>query len=229
MVLGIARIILLSIFGIITLLHLLGEFLSERIADKYIWIRYVTKPFLIPTLLAFYVVSNDSINWWIVVALLGGFLGDVFLMLPDPEKKRLWLRMGLLSFLLGHIFYIIGFIITAQNFSHYQWWSLFLAVPFIIGAIIVQPRLTKHTGSMTIAVTAYIIVIALMGVSTTFLLDFGTVYGFILLYVGAWMFVISDILNGIGKFVVQFRYERVATMFTYLLGQLLIVLGIIYL
>jgi uncharacterized membrane protein YhhN len=89
--------------------------------------------------------------------------------------------------------------------------------------------MTKHTGDLTIAVTAYIIIIALMGISTTFLLNFGTATGFVLLYVGAWFFAISDILNGIGKFIVQFKYEKVTTMFTYIAGQLLIILGIIYL
>ncbi|MHA1198066.1 MAG: lysoplasmalogenase [Candidatus Heimdallarchaeaceae archaeon] len=222
------RIILLSVFSSIAIIHLVGEFLSEQDGEKYLWIRYVTKPLLIPMLLAFYVVANTSINWWVVVALIGGFLGDVFLMLPDPKKKRVWLRVGLVSFLLGHIFYIVAFILISQNFSHYRWWSIFLAIPFVIGAIIVHPRLTKHTGDMTIAVTAYIVIIGLMGISSTFLLGLGTTTGFILIYIGAWLFVISDILNGIAKFVVQFNYERVITMLTYILGQLLLILGLIY-
>ena len=210
------------------MIHLLGEYFSERGKERSILIRYITKPLLIPILIVFYVIANPSINWWIVVALIGGFLGDVFLMIPDSEKKKFWLKIGLISFLLGHIFYIVAFILTAQNFNHYQWWSVFLAIPFVIGALIAHPRMTKHTGDMTIAVTAYIIVIALMGISTTFLLGFGTVIGFVLLYIGAWAFAISDILNGIGKFINDFKYERVITMFTYVLGQLLLVLGMVY-
>ncbi len=225
-----ANIEFISIFGAIVLFHLLGEFLSEKYDLKYLWIRYITKPLIIPFLILFYISSNElTVNWWVVTALLWGFLGDVFLMIPDPEKKDLWLRAGLISFLFGHVLYIIAFIIMAQDFSHFQWWSIFLAVPFVICAAIVQPKLTKHTGDMTIAVTVYIFVITFMGISTTFLLNLGTVTGFILLYIGAWVFLISDILNGIGRFVVQFKYERIITMFTYVVGQLLIVLGLTFL
>ncbi|MCE7742127.1 MAG: lysoplasmalogenase [Candidatus Heimdallarchaeota archaeon] len=226
---GVPQIVLLSIFCSIVFLHLLGEFLYDRGFENVKIIRYLTKPFLIPLLLSFYILTTTLLNWWIVIALVGGFLGDVFLMVPDPKEKKLWLRFGLISFLLGHIFYVVAFILIANDFSHYQWWSVFLIIPFVIGAIIVHPRLTKHTGDMTMAVTAYIIIIALMGISTTFLLGFGTTTGFVLLYVGSWFFVISDIINGIGKFVIQFKYERVITMFTYILGQLLLVLGIIHL
>ena len=220
----------ISIFGVIVLFHLLGEFLSEKYDLKYLWIRYITKPLIIPFLIFVYLSSNRlTESWWVVSALLWGFLGDIFLMIPDPEKKGLWLRAGLISFVFGHVLYVIAFIIMAQDFSHFRWWSILLAVPFVISAAIVQPKLTKYTGDMTIAVTIYIFVITFMGISTTFLLNLGTFVGFILLYIGAWVFLISDILNGIGRFVVQFKYERVLTMFTYAVGQLLIVLGLTFL
>jgi len=215
-------------FFAIVIFHLIGEFLSEKYDPKYLWIRYVTKPLIVASLIIFY-SSSLSANWWIVAALSYGLLGDIFLMIPDPEKKGLWLRAGLMSFLLGHILYIVAFILTAQDFSHYQWWSLFLAIPFVIGVAVVQPWLSKYTDDLTIAVTIYVLILALMGVTTTFLLGFGTALGFILLYLGAWFFTASDVLNGIGRFVVQFKYERILTMFTYSVGQLLIVLGMLYL
>ncbi len=222
-------IILLVLLIFFSLLHLLGEFLIDIGKEKFIIVRYLTKPFLMTLLLLFYVIGNVNINWLISIAIIGGFVGDIFLMLPDPDKTRKWLRVGLVSFLLGNLLYISAFIYIAGDFVHFVWWSVLLAIPFVIAAIMIHPRLTKHTGKMTTAVTIYIIVIGLMGISTTLLFGYGTLEGIILLYVGAWLFIISDILNGYAKFVTVFKYERVITMFTYIAGQLMIVLGVIFL
>ncbi|MCG3258341.1 MAG: hypothetical protein H7644_01205, partial [Candidatus Heimdallarchaeota archaeon] len=42
-----------------------------------------------------------------------------------------------------------------------------------------------------------------------------------------WMFAVSDLSNGIGRFVKKFRFERLVTMSSYISSQLLIVLGFI--
>ncbi len=222
-------IILFVLLIFFSLIHLLGEFLVDNGKEKFIIVRYLTKPFLMPLLLLFYVIGNVNINWLISSAIIGGFVGDIFLMLPDPEKTRKWLRIGLVSFLIGHLLYIAAFIYIAGNFVHFVWWSVLLAIPFVIAAVLIHPRMTKHTGKMTTAVTIYIIVIGLMGISTTFLFGYGTIEGILLLYLGAWLFAVSDAMNGYVKFVSAFKYERVITMFTYIVGQLMIVLGVIFL
>jgi hypothetical protein len=60
----------------------------------------------------------------------------------------------------------------------------------------------------------YIIIIALMGIIMTFLVRYETKVSFILLNIGAWISVISDIIIGVDKFVIQFKFERVIIMFT---------------
>ncbi len=230
-----ANIVLISFFCLVSIIHLLGEFLVEKKKDSAAFLRYVTKPLLMPLLILFYTINNSTINWWIIGALVGGFLGDLFLMIPDPKKKQKWLRIGLFSFLFGHIFYIVAFALYAQKFPYFRWWVIFLALPFVIAAVIIYPKMTKNIGKMKIPVTVYIIVICVMGISTTFLLipldsfpiSMKMIYlsGIILVYLGAWFFAVSDTLNGIGKFVKQFKNERLFTMSTYLLGQFLLIFG----
>ena len=192
--------IILGFFLFLTFVHLIGEFLIEKKKLTKRTIRYLTKPLLIPLLLVFYVVQNPNISWWLVAALIGGFLGDVFLMIPDPNKTQKWFRFGLISFLFGHIFYIVTYSIYAYNYPLFKWWVVFLILPFIVAALFLYPVLTKNTGKMTIPVTVYLIVICFMGISTSFLiipmesypLSWEAMYmgGIILTYVGAWLFSI---------------------------------------
>jgi uncharacterized membrane protein YhhN len=108
-------------------------------------------------------------------------------------------------------------------------------LPFLVATAIITPIMTRHAGKMTIPVIAYIAILCLLGISTTFLfvpidhfsiISKGTYLASVIItYAGAWIFAISDTLNGFGKFVKEFKYERIYTMSTYILGQFLLVVG----
>ena len=212
------------------LVHLFGELLiiKNNENNNRMLIRYITKPLLMPPLACFYIFDNLSLDWWVILGIAGGFVGDVFLMIPDPNKTKRFFKIGLISFLLGHLFYIIALILMT-DFSNYEFWSISLTIPYIAIGIIVYPRLIKHTGKMKIPVTVYLIVIILMGVSTTFLWGSVEPIGIILLMIGALVFIVSDTINAFNKFAKEIPYERLYTMSTYLLGQFLLVLGFLYL
>ncbi|MBA7572617.1 hypothetical protein ES708_14400 [subsurface metagenome] len=216
-------------FFLFFVIHLIGELLliKNKESKNNLMIRYISKPLLMPLLACFYIFDNTSLNVWVILGIAGGFLGDVFLMIPDPKKTKKFFKIGLISFLLGHLFYIIALIIMT-DFSNYQWWSILLSIPYIVIGAIVYPRLIKHTGKMKIPVTIYLIVIILMGVCTTFLWGGAEPIGVILLMLGALVFIISDTINAFNKFAKEIPYERLYTMTTYLLGQFLLVLGFIY-
>ncbi|UYP47238.1 hypothetical protein NEF87_003523 [Candidatus Lokiarchaeum ossiferum] len=218
-------IIPMIIFFVFVGAHLFGEYLIIKENKDGMKIRYITKPFLIPLLGLFYITGNSAINWWLVAGLVGGFGGDVCLMIPDPNNTKKFFRIGLISFLLGHVFYIIAFIVAADGFQNYKFWSFLLTLPYMIIGALVFPRLTKHTGKMTKAVTIYLVVIVLMGVSTSFLWGIGDPGGIILAMIGALIFMISDTINAFNKFASPIPYERLYTMSTYLIGQFLIILG----
>ncbi|MBT8367372.1 MAG: lysoplasmalogenase, partial [Deltaproteobacteria bacterium] len=92
--------------------------------------------------------------------LLAGMLfclgGDVFLALPQ-SRMFLW---GLVSFLVGHVFYVIAFGRTAGT---NQWTLIGLTISLIAsGAVYLWLR--PHLGTMKIAVICYMVVISAMAV-----------------------------------------------------------------
>lgn len=220
-------ILFLVLFLLDAVLHLVGEWMILHDSPIGMRMRYFTKPFLMPLLGCYYIFTQlpDLVNIWIILGILGGLGGDVGLMLPDPRGKKTGFKLGLISFLLGHVFYIIAFIQAAGNFQGYLWWTSFFTIPYIVHGIIVYPKLTKHTGPLTIPVTIYIFVIVIMGISTGLLWGIKNPTGILIAMIGAWFFIISDTINAYNKFVHEIHNERLFTMSTYLLGQFLLILG----
>ena len=216
-------------FFALFVIHLFGEFLiiQNKENKNRMLIRYISKPLLMPLLACYYMFDNPSLNLWVIFGIAGGFIGDICLMIPDPKGTKRFFKIGLISFLLGHLFYIIALILII-DFSRFQWWSILLSIPYIIIGVYVYSRLIKYTGKMKIPVTIYLIVIILMGVSTPLLWGSYEPIGVILLMVGALVFIISDTINAFNKFAKDIPYERLFTMTTYLFGQFLLVLGFLY-
>lgn len=140
--------------------------------------------------------------------------GDIFL---DLSRTEFFIQ-ALAAFLIGHIFYILAF---AQQF-HYRKERLYLALlPFIYVTIItfiLFPRL----GTFLLPVLVYIVVIALMGIFSSFINSKG-----IRIFLGATVFIISDSLIAINKFVVPFNYSTVIIISLYFIAQFMIGTGVL--
>jgi len=78
--------IFLVLFFAVAIVEVFGEFMDN---DKII---FITKPLLMPLLILFYVfgASINRIDWLIVIALIGAFAGDIFLMLRNQDKWFLY-------------------------------------------------------------------------------------------------------------------------------------------
>jgi uncharacterized membrane protein YhhN len=122
--------------------------------------------------------------------------GDIFLALPR-EKMFLF---GLVSFLLGHVFYVIGFFYVADIS---QWTWIGGLVGLLVGSLIFW-RLRPRLGSMLIPVMAYIVVITVMVVGAWSVLgDSKLNYaGRLLVFIGALSFYFSDL------FVARDRFQQ---------------------
>ena len=197
---------------------------------------YITKPTMMLLLISwvwFYAdvpqlitgIESSTVIWFIfgLIFCLGG---DVFLMFPDR-----FFMPGLISFLLGHICYIVGFgmpIPTPGN----EIAAILIAVVLLFISGWVYVRLTagmRNLGKerMRIPVLFYTVVITIMLFSALMTLfnDDWNLFSSILVSIGAILFLLSDIMNAWARFVKRVPNHRLWIMSTYHLAQLCIAVG----
>ncbi|QIG89761.1 lysoplasmalogenase [Chryseobacterium sp. POL2] len=167
---------------------------------------------LLPLLTLYYVLEVKSQkmkpNTWFVAGLVFSFFGDLFLLFK-------WgFLLGLGSFLLAHVFYVICFIkLKIKN----AWGFLPFIIAYLLGLFC---YLFPHLDEMKIPVILYGIVISAM-------LFTSLRTGKSLLIVSALLFVISDSILSISLFVNSNVVLQLLVMLTYVAAQFLLVLGML--
>ena len=211
--------VLLITFILMSFVHLAAEGARLRVG------RYITKPFLMPLLALYYVTSAAHPNLFFAGAILCGWLGDVFLMLPDPQNSGRYFRHGLICFSFGHILYILVFASFVSRPFHLPVWGWTLLTLYATAAIAAYLLIARRAGKLLTAVSAYIIIITLMGMST--ILPLGSVHtsGVVMAMAGAFLFMGSDSINAYNRLVSKIPFEWLLTMSAYLVAQFLLVQG----
>ncbi len=141
--------------------------------------------------------------------------GDVCLALPERFFKA-----GLTAFLLGHVFYVIGF---AALTTMGPWLSIGALFFFLISALVFF-WLRPHLGAMLGPVLVYILVITVM-VSAAWAVFGRTEYavsGRALILCGAILFYASDVFVARNKFVKKEFLNRFIGLPLYYMGQFLL-------
>ncbi len=211
--------IFLILFIMVSVAHLACEAVWFRIG------RYITKPLLMPALAMYYAASAAQLNYVLIAAIVCGWLGDIFLMIPDPQKTRRYFKPGLAAFLFGHILYIAVFAAYLPRAGNVPAWGLSLLAVYVAAGIIGYRLIAPHAGRMLPAIIAYIIIIVLMGASTVLPLGSVHIAGAVTVMAGAFVFMVSDTINAYNRFVREVPLERLFTMGAYLVGQALLVQG----
>lgn len=142
--------------------------------------------------------------------------GDVFLALPQDKM----FLMGLVSFLLGHVFYGICFFYVADAGP----WTGIGGLAALMVSIVVFFWLRPHLGDMLMPVIAYIFVITLMVVGACTVLGDAelTFTGRLLVFVGAASFYFSDLFVARDRFLKSAFINRLIGLPMYYCGQFLL-------
>ncbi|UCE55477.1 MAG: lysoplasmalogenase [Desulfobacterales bacterium] len=146
--------------------------------------------------------------------------GDVFLALPQ-EKMFLY---GLVSFLLGHVFYVIAFFYAAQ-INQWTWIGSALCLVFSCGIYL---WLRPHLGAMNLPVLFYVIVITIMvaGAWTVFGDGKLALNGRLLVFIGALSFYFSDVFVARDRFLKPEFMNRLLGLPLYYFGQFLLAFSV---
>ena len=191
-----------------------------------------TKVLFMPLLMADVIMvetpkSMANKKYLLLTALFFSWLGDI-LLLNIYGDKNLFV-FGLSAFLLAHVFYIILFmkeqgavVITKSNLK------LFIAALIIVWLISIVRYLLPYLQGMKIPVLVYVLVISLMALAALNRTKSVSTLGGVLVFLGAILFMLSDMFIAIDKFSNPFDQSRALVMSTYLAAQLMIVGGIKY-
>lgn len=177
---------------------------------------YVAKPATLALLVgaaATLTPDDPAVRGWFVAGLVLSLAGDVFLMLPEdvglPVPPFL---LGLGSFLLGHVAYIVGMA------SDHDSWALTLAAVVVVAALLaaIAPRVLAGVAAKDPGLKGP--VLAYMGVISVMVVAAGG-RGVVAGIVGALLFYASDATLAWNRFYGPRRTWHLAVMVTYHLAQ----------
>lgn len=189
-------------------------------------VEFVAKPGVMVVLLVWlYLVSGyTGVLVWFALGLAFSLAGDIFLMLPREQFIA-----GLISFLLAHIFYIVGFLRSpvALNLP-----GLIVAVVIALVILRLYRRIAaalevSGKSALKLPVIAYSLVISIMLLLALLALtgESWQTLPALLVSAGALLFYISDALLAWNKFVSPLRLGRLTSIIPYHLGQILLTIG----
>lgn len=148
----------------------------------------------------------------ILIGLIFSTIGDIFLI-----KQDRFFVQGLVSFLLGHICYIIAFWTSPNLIS-----GLFYAVYVVFFLSI----LWKHLGKLQFPVVFYSLVLAVMSWMAVSLYLESQNNKTLFAFLGSIVFIVSDSLLAFNKFKTPFGLAHLWILATYFLAQWLIALSV---
>ncbi len=150
---------------------------------------------------------------FLLAGLLLCLVGDVCLAF---HQEKMFL-LGLISFLLGHIFYIFGFFHVAHP-GAWTWGGSIIV--FCISSRIYF-WLKPHLGAMKKPVLIYCIVITVMLSGAWSVLDNSrlTLSGRLMVFIGALLFYISDVFVARDRFLKKDFFNRLVGLPLYYAGQ----------
>ena len=196
-------------FITVAMLHLAGQLADQEA------LHLVTKPLLMPSLLAWFlsVTPSGRFRTLVAVGLAFSWLGDLGLM-PSGEA---WFLAGLGAFLLAQLTYSVAFWPSRADSVLSR---PLLALPYLAVLVGLLVVLWDHLGDLRLPVSVYAAVIVAMAVLATGINR--------TVAVGAVLFVASDALIALDSVagLVRLPAHGFWVMLTYLAAQLLIAFGV---
>lgn len=217
---------ILILFFIVSIGELVAVTMNE---ERFHW---VFKPLIMVVLGAYYYMHSTQTTYltkMVMAAIVFSWIGDVSLMFQN--KNELYFMVGLGAFLVAHICYVMAYF---QHTEKKEGAGLHgiqkfrFSFPIVLAGTGLITILYTHLGALKIPVTVYAIVLMVMTLQALFRYGYTNAVSFWFVFVGAILFMISDSMIAVNKFLVPFELAGLAIMATYILAQFLIVRGLLF-
>ncbi|MBN2891420.1 MAG: lysoplasmalogenase [Bacteroidales bacterium] len=214
------------VFAVIVAGDLVGEWY------QYPMFEFVFKPLIMVWIAAYFLYYAKGIDQkviqWAMFAFLFSWIGDVLLIAGNT--KFLFFILGLLSFFVAQVFYMNLFLrtINLSGKKPFLKKSPYWLIAYIAYGLIFYILLFNHLDA-TLKIAVFIYMVALLGMSVMALSRFGNGHpvSFTLVFSGSVLFVLSDTMIAINKFLAPVPFEGVLIMATYIGAQYLIMTGLL--
>ena len=190
-------------------------------------LEYIFKPALMLTLGVYFFQktrhsSLQTQRKWVMAALVFSLVGDILLMFEGQFIS------GLIAFLTAHICYIIAFLRDNKG-SIFSKSDRFTGVLSILAysSVFLYVVLPKVDAPLKVPIGIYALIISIMLLTVLNRWKSVNAASFQWALVGALLFVMSDSILAINKFVQPFAMSHIFIMLTYAFGQFMIIEGVI--
>lgn len=190
----------------------------------------LTKPFLMPLLLASYLailppeITRLPYQKYVIVALLCHTAGDIFLLFPRNKSRHMF-YLGMLSFFIGHIFYSLWFI--KAPVGHTKRWTITVAIICLIIEYLIYRQLMLGPRKDAPKLVPYSFGLCAVAVSIASTAGNGSpLYATAVSLAGICLFFFSDFCI-MRRMVRLPLFGQMTVMSTYIAGQTLIIAGML--
>lgn len=203
-----------------------GELLSGTMHSREL--HFICKPLIMISLGVYYwLTASEHRSGLVSLAILFSFGGDTLLMFDDQQPG--FFMFGLVSFLLAHLFYIFAYRQhrdeqTTDGLQGLQ--RMRLAFPIILAGTGLVIILYPVLGDLKYPVMAYALVLVLMVLNALFRFGRTNSKSFWMVFAGAVLFMVSDSLLAINKFLETLPQAGLLVMSTYISAQYLLIDGL---
>jgi len=212
------------IFSIFYIIVSVTEIAADLNSNKIVM--YFTKPLILVSVITYFILSKNQKNIagsaFFTAGLFFALFGDIFLMIQEMDL----FIPGLASFLVMQVLYAYAFYLDNPQKLMSGFVFLRLA-PFLLFAIIFYFILQPHLSgiAMKVAVAIYSLSIAAMTWMSFMRQNKVSNQSFFLVFTGAILFMISDSIIAVDKFIIAVPFNTIWVMGTYCLAQYLITTG----
>jgi uncharacterized membrane protein YhhN len=205
----------------------IGEILAGIVSSEILHL--ICKPLIMILLLIYYLAAAQHGRVpSVIAAIVFSLAGDVLLMFE--AKMSSFFMVGLLSFLIAHVSYILAYrshqteieITPLQGIQKMR-----LAFPIVLAGTGLIVVLYPVLGGLRLPVIIYALVLVVMVLNALFRYGRTNIKSFWFVFAGSVLFMVSDSLLAINKFLNPILMAEFLIMSTYIAAQYFIVQGII--